>query len=62
VLGTEDRFFPTPFMRRLARERLGLVADELPSGHCPALSHPRELGQRLVSYLGGAPNDRTTRT
>ena len=50
VLGTEDRFFPAPFMRRLARERLGVAADELVSGHCPALSRPGELAQLLHRF------------
>ncbi|HEX8509269.1 MAG TPA: alpha/beta hydrolase [Propionibacteriaceae bacterium] len=50
LLCTQDRLFPAPFMRRLARERLSLVADEIESGHCPALSHPRELAVRLASY------------
>jgi hypothetical protein len=38
-------------MRRLARERLGTVPDEVPGCHCAALSHPRELAELLVSYL-----------
>jgi len=39
-------------MRRVARERLGIVADEVPGCHCTALSHPGELAELLVSYLG----------
>jgi hypothetical protein len=49
---TDDHFFPVAFLRRLARERLGIVADEVPGCHCAALSHPRELAGLLVSYLG----------
>jgi pimeloyl-ACP methyl ester carboxylesterase len=46
-----DQFFPAAFMRRLAQQRLGTVADEVPGCHCAALSHPRELSDLLVSYL-----------
>jgi len=51
ILGRDDRFFPAGFLRRLARERLGIVADEVPGCHCAALSHPAELADLLVSYL-----------
>jgi pimeloyl-ACP methyl ester carboxylesterase len=47
----DDRFFPAAFLRRVARERLGIDVDEIPGCHCAALSHPRELSDRLVSYL-----------
>jgi pimeloyl-ACP methyl ester carboxylesterase len=50
VLCTEDRFFPPHFFRRLVGERLGVTPDELPSGHCPALSRPRELADLLEGY------------
>jgi hypothetical protein len=46
------RFFPATFTRRQAHERLGIVADEVPGCHCVALSHPTELSDLLVSYLG----------
>jgi len=51
ILCTEDRCFPAAFMRRQARQRLGIVADELPGCHCVALSHPAELAGLLLSYL-----------
>jgi pimeloyl-ACP methyl ester carboxylesterase len=51
ILGKDDRCFPAAFMRQLARQRLGIVADEVPGCHCLALSHPRELADLLVSYL-----------
>jgi len=51
ILGKDDRCFPAAFMRQLARQRLGIVADEVPGCHCVALSHPRELADLLVSYL-----------
>jgi pimeloyl-ACP methyl ester carboxylesterase len=45
-----DRLFPLGFMRRLARERLDIVADVIDTGHLPALSRPDELAQRLDAY------------
>jgi pimeloyl-ACP methyl ester carboxylesterase len=42
-----DRLFPLEFMRRLARERLGVDVDVVDSGHLPALSRPVELAQLL---------------
>jgi pimeloyl-ACP methyl ester carboxylesterase len=50
VVCTEDRFFPAPFMRRMAAERLGVVPDEIAAGHCVALSHPHHLGNLLDGY------------
>lgn len=50
LLCTEDRFFPADFQRRVVGERLGLVPDELRSGHLPALAHPAELADRLDRY------------
>ena len=51
VVFTDDRFFPRSFLRELARERLGVVADEVPGGHCAMLSRPIEVAEQLVSYL-----------
>ncbi|HJR73062.1 MAG TPA: alpha/beta hydrolase [Luteimonas sp.] len=51
VLCKDDQFFPPDFLRRLAAERLGVVADEIPGCHCVALSHPKELADVLVSYI-----------
>jgi pimeloyl-ACP methyl ester carboxylesterase len=50
LLCRDDRVFPANFLRRLARERLGLTADEIDGGHTPALSRPRELADRLEGY------------
>jgi pimeloyl-ACP methyl ester carboxylesterase len=44
----DDRFFPAAFQRRLARERLGLEARELPGGHLNALSEPHALTRALL--------------
>lgn len=57
----DDRIFPVAFMRRLARERLGLDADVVPGCHCAALSSPGELSDLLVSYLGRPPEARALR-
>jgi hypothetical protein len=54
VICTEDRFFPAAFLRRLAAERLGIVPDETPGGHCVALSRPQALADLLDGYTRGA--------
>lgn len=54
IVCTQDRFFPAPFLRRLGAERLGVTADEIPAGHCVALSRPRELAELLVGYVPAA--------
>ena len=43
VLCTEDRVFPPEFMRRVVTNRLDIAPDDIASGHCVALSHPKEL-------------------
>jgi pimeloyl-ACP methyl ester carboxylesterase len=50
LLCRDDRFFPAAFQRRVVRERLGIVPDEMDGGHLPALSHPKELVARLEAY------------
>jgi alpha-beta hydrolase superfamily lysophospholipase len=54
VVATDDRFFPAEFQRRVAAERLGIAADEVPGGHLVALSRPAELADRLEAYLAEA--------
>jgi pimeloyl-ACP methyl ester carboxylesterase len=51
LLCQNDRMFPADWARRHARERLGLEADEIDSGHYVTLSRPRELAARLASYV-----------
>jgi pimeloyl-ACP methyl ester carboxylesterase len=51
LLFADDRVFPAEFTRRLARERLGIVADEMPGSHCAYLSRPQELAARLDGFL-----------
>ena len=56
VVTTRDRFLPPPVQRRVAAERLGVVApDGLDSGHCPALSRPDELAGLLTDLARSAP-------
>lgn len=50
LLSRDDRFFPAEFMRRVVRERLGIVPDEMDGGHLVALSRPKELADRLETY------------
>jgi pimeloyl-ACP methyl ester carboxylesterase len=51
--GREDRFFPLEFQRRVVAERLpGVEVEELPGGHCVALSRPAELAEALVADRG----------
>lgn len=50
VIGTEDRLFRPDRLRGIVRDRLGIDPDELPTGHAPALSRPRELVEPLESY------------
>lgn len=50
LLCRDDRFFPADFQRRVVRERLGIVPDEMDGGHLPALARPSELVDRLERY------------
>ncbi|WP_242422508.1 MULTISPECIES: alpha/beta fold hydrolase [Frankia] len=50
LVGRDDRFFPAAFQRRVARERLGLEADEITGGHIVALANPADVTARLLSY------------
>jgi hypothetical protein len=50
LLCRDDRLFPAAWLRRVVRERLGIVPDEMDGGHTPALSHPEELVRRLEAY------------
>jgi pimeloyl-ACP methyl ester carboxylesterase len=51
VVCQDDHCFPAAFLRRLARDRLGIVPDEIPGCHCVALSHPGQLGDLLAGYV-----------
>lgn len=50
LLGRNDRLFPAEFMRRVVKDRLGIVPDEIDTGHLPALARPLELVERLEAY------------
>jgi len=50
LIGSDDRFFPADFQRRVAKDRLGLAADEIPGGHLVALSNPVAVAERLIEY------------
>jgi pimeloyl-ACP methyl ester carboxylesterase len=50
LLCRDDRLFPAEFQRRVVRERLGIVPDEMDGGHLVALSRPEELVERLEAY------------
>jgi pimeloyl-ACP methyl ester carboxylesterase len=53
LLCRDDRLLPADFLRRVARERLGITPDEIDGGHCIALSRPNELAARLDAYRRG---------
>jgi pimeloyl-ACP methyl ester carboxylesterase len=50
LLCQDDRFFPAEFQRRVVRDRLGLVPDEMGGGHLPALARPGELVGQLEEF------------
>lgn len=51
LLCRDDHLLPASFVRRVARERLGITPDEIDGGHTPALSRPEELADRFEAYL-----------
>ena len=59
VLCSEDRFFPPSFLRRVARDRLGISPDEIAGSHCVPLGRPSEVADILVGYTWPAPTCRT---
>jgi pimeloyl-ACP methyl ester carboxylesterase len=50
LLCRNDRLFPAEWLRGVVRDRLNIVPDEIDSGHCPALSRPKELVDRLEAF------------
>lgn len=50
LVGRDDRLFPPEFQGRLAGERLGIDAEEIPGGHLVALSRPAELAEALIRH------------
>ncbi|GGM23618.1 alpha/beta fold hydrolase [Micromonospora yangpuensis] len=51
LIAREDRFFPVDFQRRVGADRLGIVPDDMDGCHAVALSHPKQLADRLIAYL-----------
>jgi hypothetical protein len=48
LVARDDRFFPLPLQRRVARQRLGLGVEELLGGHLAALSHPAAVADTII--------------
>ncbi len=48
LAGSDDRFFPVGFQRRVARDRLGIEADVIPGGHLLPLVQPRLVADYLL--------------
>lgn len=55
ILGQNDRLFPAAWVRDVVRDRLGIMPDEIASGHCVSLSKPRELVEILERYRLSLP-------
>ncbi|WIX80381.1 alpha/beta hydrolase [Amycolatopsis carbonis] len=51
LLCRDDKLFSPELQRRVARERLGIEADEIDGSHGVALSRPVELADRLERYF-----------
>lgn len=50
LLARDDRLFPADLVRRISKERLGIMPDEVPGGHLIALGHPDALVDWLESF------------
>ena len=48
LAGDDDRFLPVGLQRRVARDRLGVVADVIPGGHLLPLVQPRLVAEYLL--------------
>ena len=48
IIGANDRVVSPSWSRRVARERLGVEPIELPTGHFPMITHPRQLADALA--------------
>ena len=51
IVCSDDRTVQPQWSRRAAREVLGVDAIEMPGGHCPYISRPRQLAD-VLSQLG----------
>jgi pimeloyl-ACP methyl ester carboxylesterase len=52
LLCRDDRVFPAEWTRQMVRARLRITPDEIDGGHCPFLSRPQALAERLGAYWG----------
>jgi NADPH:quinone reductase-like Zn-dependent oxidoreductase len=50
ISNRELTFTRQEFMRRVARDRLGIEPDVMPGDHCPMLGHTKEVADRLEEY------------
>jgi pimeloyl-ACP methyl ester carboxylesterase len=50
ILCRDDRTATPVWARRAVRERLGIEPIEIPGGHCPMLSRPRQLADVLAEF------------
>ncbi|WP_438354399.1 alpha/beta fold hydrolase [Microbacterium sp. CJ88] len=48
IAGELDRMFPLALQRRVARERLGVEVEPIPTGHLPAFARPEALAAALL--------------
>jgi pimeloyl-ACP methyl ester carboxylesterase len=53
VVATEDRTIRPDWLRRVARERLGVQPLEVPGGHCPHVSRPDLMADLLDRAASG---------
>ncbi len=53
ILCSDDRMVSRAYARRAAHLQLGIDPVELPGGHSPFLSRPRELAQTIVRLAAG---------
>jgi pimeloyl-ACP methyl ester carboxylesterase len=51
ILGQQDRVISPAWSRHTARQRLGVIARELPGGHSPFLAQPAALADELLSAV-----------
>ncbi len=51
IVCTEDRQVDPDWSRRASRELLGVEAVQMPGGHCPMVSQPAALAERLLAIL-----------
>src|SRR5258708_37907489 len=53
ILCAEDRMVSTTYSRHASNDVLGIEPLEMPGGHSPFLSRPRELAGILVGLVSG---------